>query len=511
MAAGLVGRFLIGALIGVVAAVAVGIVVARPQIRSEAPEGFPVSLREDDGSDLLFRLESGNPKPLEPPPAKASIKLTSYHFDAPSPGPDEVPQGQWWRDSIPRITPITQFDGGPLQKVNCLMAAGAMLARLGFGVVTTGTQMRALQPDQDGGTNYGNVQDAIRTGWGVRFKQGALSPLQLRAVLYAGAGVIIDGVYGELPVDIRVQKSFTGRHAVYVDAFRPPGPDGPAAYYVMDPIGRTWRGYKGDWWPAEHVERFAAQEAGGRINTMWAFPGGKVPDDHRVLPPEAYPSAPVRPSQSPGGSLVPSVGPTASPDISTPEPTASPQPTVPPEPTFSFGPSRSFFPTDPFPFDDLDLIDVSPIGDPPPEEPRFPDVRILDDFAVIDPDKSFCLTARAGCPAGVVGVVDLLGASPAPSRPPRTLDILYASVIGPGTYQVIFRPPDGAGSQLWFWSDVAGSPLLAAEVSEATLDGQPVAIGTITLDPELDYSFVATASGNGIRDVSAVGKLDVAQ
>jgi hypothetical protein len=63
----------------------------------------------------------------------------------------------------------------------------AMLARLGYGIVTTGSQLRALQPDQEGGTSLADLQVAIAK-WGVAFSQGAISPLQLRALLYAGAG-----------------------------------------------------------------------------------------------------------------------------------------------------------------------------------------------------------------------------------------------------------------------------------------------------------------------------------
>jgi hypothetical protein len=42
---------------------------------------------------------------------------------------------------FPRVRPITQFDGGPFQNANCTLAAGAMLARLGWGIVTTGSTL----------------------------------------------------------------------------------------------------------------------------------------------------------------------------------------------------------------------------------------------------------------------------------------------------------------------------------------------------------------------------------
>ena len=155
-------------------------------------------------------------------------------------------------------SPITQFDGGPLGNVNCTMASGAMLARLGYGIVTTGSQLRALQPDQEGGTSLADLQVAIKK-WGVAFNQGAISPLQLRALLYAGAGAVIQVNYGMIPVALRLQKNFTGGHAIYVDGFRPAGTDGPAAYFVIDPLGPTWAGYKGAWWPADVVEAAGAR------------------------------------------------------------------------------------------------------------------------------------------------------------------------------------------------------------------------------------------------------------
>jgi hypothetical protein len=34
-------------------------------------------------------------------------------------------------------------------------------------------------------------------------------------------------------------------------------------------------------------------------------------------------------------------------------------------------------------------------------------------------------------------------------------------------------------------------------------------VATVTVDPTVDFSFVATASGDGIRAVGSVGSLDV--
>jgi hypothetical protein len=220
MQRGLLIRFVASALVGALVAIGLGVITAGPQITSTAKTGDPVSVTTEDGAPLDFGLVGAQPQPIPALPVTSTVQLTSFHAAA-SNEPGGGIAEPWWSSSVPRIPAITQFDGGPLQRVNCLMAAGAMLARLGYGVVTTGSQMRALSGDSDGGTNYANVQDAIKKGWSLRFFQGALTPLQLRALLYAGAGAVIDGVYGQLPLDVRVQKNFTGNHAVYVDAFRP--------------------------------------------------------------------------------------------------------------------------------------------------------------------------------------------------------------------------------------------------------------------------------------------------
>lgn len=465
-------RFAVSAAVGAVVAISVGVVTAKPPIISNVPAGAPITLAGESGEPLEFGLQAGVPKVVGPLPATATIQLTSFHAAAGSPAPGGENDEPWWNESVPRIEPVTQFDGGPLQAVNCLMAAGAMLARLGYGVVTTGSQMRALQDDQEGGTNYQNLQNAIRTGWGVRFFTGALTPLQLRALLYAGAGAVIDGVYGELPVDIRVQKSFTGRHAIYVDAFRPPGPDGPAAYYAMDPIGKTWAGYKGDWWPAEHVDRFASQLTGGRINTLWSFPGGKVPKDHPILPPEGYPSSSLPPGETPGPSI----------------------------------------PTDPMPTGDLPITADPPVGDPPGDVPHFPDFHFETDvFEVKDPGFAGCmaLPRPPGCPRGIVGITDLRGLTDLGTSPGAgDIKLLYANPIGPGTYQILFEPPSGSKGELWFWSG-SGDTLKAASIESGVLDGKVVSIATIALEPAADYSFIASASGDGVRAISTVGSLKV--
>jgi len=104
------------------------------------------------------------PKPLPAVPGDAVITLVTFHKDKPQPAPGQ--RAAWWTSSgTPRVPLITQFDGGPLQGVNCTMAAGAMLARLGYGIVTTGTQLRSFQSDQDGGTSLASLNEGMLAGW----------------------------------------------------------------------------------------------------------------------------------------------------------------------------------------------------------------------------------------------------------------------------------------------------------------------------------------------------------
>lgn len=479
MNASLLLRFVLSAALGGGVAVGAAAITAPPLIVSTAHAGSPITLTGQDGNQLKFALQPDEPQPLAPLPATSTIQLTSFENAPASFSPSGNVRPPWWNSSVPRVPAITQFDGGPLQNANCTMASGAMLARLAFGIVTTGSQLRALQDDQDGYSNLGDLQTAVGRGWGVRFFTGALSPLQLRALLYGGAGAEVIGNYGQLPVALRLQKSFTGNHAIYVDAFRPPGPDGPAAYYVMDPLGQTWAGYKGDWWPADEVERFATVYGGGTIQTAWAFAGGVVPTDHPILPRDAYPSATPSPNESPGAS-----------------PSASEEPTA----------------ADPMPTGNLPLPNDPGAGTPPPSEPKFPRVDFLTNVFQVEPGLLGCAVQPVppGCPRGIVGVVDLAGLTTATaSAPPSQIKLLYANPIAPGTYQIIFESPPHSHAALWLWSTKGGGALEEATVESGVLDDKPVSIATITLDPNADFSFVATATGDGVRAISPVGSLDV--
>jgi hypothetical protein len=475
--------FILSAALGVVVVLAGAALLQPPPTTA----GAPVSITGKDGDQLSFQLTTDAPKPLPGLPATSTIQLTSYKQAVASAAPGDRVQPPWWNDTVPRVPAISQFDGGPLQRVNCVMASGAMLARLGYGIVTTGSQLRALQGDQGGATNYADLEAAVSRGWGVHFFRGDLSALQFRALLWAGAGVEIGVLYGALPVADRLQESFTGNHSIYVDAFRPNGPDGPAAYYVMDPIGHTWAGYKGEWLPAADIEAAAKAHSAGVISATWAFAGGVVPANHRILPPEDYP--PTGPGESP-------------------RPTSGPGGTP--------GPGQSTGPTfDPMPTGDLPVTDP-PTGDPPPTVPTFPHPDFVTDAFTMDAGTTttFCSVkpAPVGCPSGILGIIGVGGAlTVATPSPSDQITLLYADAIAPGTYQIVYESPPDTTSDLWFWGTSAGSQLQQADVQPAYIGTQPVSVATITLDPSTSYSFVASAAGDGVRTLSSVGSLNVSQ
>ncbi|MEZ0240438.1 MAG: hypothetical protein ACAH65_06540, partial [Chloroflexota bacterium] len=85
-----------------------------------------------------------------------------------------------------------------------------------------------------------------------------------------------------------------------------------------------------------------------------------------------------------------------------------------------------------------------------------------------------------------------------------------ADLIGPGIYQIVFKPPPDTSTDLWLWqTDITGGKLVEATTDEAVIGGKDVAVATVVLDPLADYSFVATAAGDGIRVTSAVGSIEV--
>jgi len=480
---GLIIRFVLAAVIGLGGALGVAAVTAPPVSNLLPGPETAFELTADTGDEVaafgLTAIPEQEPVALQALPNDAVLQLVSFVEPGTEPGTGGASRPAWLLPTgYPRVPPITQFDGGPLGSANCTMASGAMLARLGYGIVTTGSQLRALQPDQVGGTSIADLQVAIAT-WGVSFSQGAISPLQLRALLYAGAGAVLQVAYGTIPVSLRLQKDFTGGHAIYLDGFRPAGTDGPAGYFVIDPLGPTWAGYKGAWWPADIVEAAALAFGGGTAYTAWAFPGGTAPANPPLLPPSAFPEA------------------TPAPGI-TPNPLATPTP-IPSSP--------------PLPSAEPSLV-APPAGDLPPAVPSdwwIPKWKdIVEGGVVMSPIWTACIVDPAPwCPGGIIGIWPAEATAP-PTLPPLqvvNINLLFANPIGGGLMQVIFDVPDGATPLLQFWNagEPSGRLMSAPSIEAAILDGKKVQVATFPIAQGADYNFVASAQALGVKAISAVG------
>jgi hypothetical protein len=83
--------------------------------------------------------------------------------------------------------------------------------------------------------------------------------------------------------------------------------------------------------------------------------------------------------------------------------------------------------------------------------------------------------------------------------------------IAVGTYQIFFSAPPQTQQSLWLWNSAGGGTLQQQPVEQGLIGGNPVSFSTITVDPSSNFSFLATASGNGTSSYSTVGSLVVGQ
>jgi hypothetical protein len=509
---GIIIRFILAAVIGAGGAFGVAAITA-PPASSAVPAPVSYQLTADTGDQPaaqfgITAIPDQAPIKLAALPDNATLQLVAFAEPGSVPTSGDPAYRPAWLAAagFPRVVPISQVDGGPLQSFNCTMAAGAMLARLGFGIVTTGSQLRALQPDQEGGTSLSDLEVSMGR-YGVAFSQAPITTLQLRALLYAGAGAVVQGTYGYVPVDLRLQKDFTAGHAIYVDAFRPASADGPAAYYVVDPLGPTWTGYRGGWWPADVVEAFATAFGGGAVDAAWAFPGGHTPTTYPILPPASYPS-PTAPLPPP--SLEPGASPSPSPVLASPSPTAAPPSPSPGAPSPS--PSPVALPTT------NPTVSMPPSGPIGPKLP--PDWWNIGVLQVNTPQSQISVLlgacaaapAPAYCPTGIIGLFPS-AATPPPTLPPFqtnfNVDLLYANAISPGLMQVIFTTPSGSTPALQFWdsSSSTGTLSLAPSVEPALLNGKLVQVAQFPISQGGTYDFIASAAGTGVRALSPVATI----
>ena len=355
---------------------------------------------------IAFNVEpSGSPEALESL-APADLTAAADTLLGAEPAVYKNPSG------FPRIPPISQFDGGPFQGANCTLTSGAMLARLGYGIVTSGSTLRTLQDDQDGGTDLNDLNQALWRGYGVSFPTGYLRPEQLKNLLAKGYGAVIQGDYSKIPRSLRLQKDFLGGHAIYLDGYYPGNPDKdiPEAYYVIDPLGRAHSGYEGDWWPASVVDEFATAFGGGdHIPAMWAFPPGGVPPE--VIGPDVLP---IPHGGGGGGSSTPEPG-------VTPAPGESASPSVPPV------------------LEPGDLPPVTPSVDTPFD--TYPDLG----GQILIPILEICLgdPPPSGCPTGVEATFQFNPGTVLQIPPGPTVTVVFVDSDRPNTAIVGFTvdPP----------------------------------------------------------------------
>jgi hypothetical protein len=384
---------------------------------------------------------------------------------------------------FPRIDPITQFDGGPFQGANCTLASGSMLARLAFGVVTNGSVLRTLQDDQDGGTGLNDLAQALWRGYGVSAPTGLLRPQQLKDLLASGYGAVVQGLYGEIPAGLRLQRDFTGGHAIYLDGYYPGNAKRgiPEAYFVIDPLGRPKAGYKGEWWPATVVDEFATAFGGGRIPAMWAFPPGGFPPE--VVGPDVLP--------------IPADNPEPPDPDETPDPSATPPPSDDPGATPVPVPS-GFAPVEP---GDLTLE----VADPP--EP--PVDGGFGGGIIVVPVFDICLLnpSLPGCPSGIE-VVFPAGVPPVLELPPGPdVDIVFVDSDRANTAIVGFTvdPPSTSNVKFWIQGRTPGDVHTASAMSSFDLFGTTVILAELEVDAATTYGFQAVAGSGLMAGASEVG------
>jgi hypothetical protein len=396
---------------------------------------------------------------------------------------------------FPRIDPITQFDGGPFQGYNCTLASGAMLARLAFGVVTDGSILRTLQDDQDGGTGLSDLKQALWRGYGVTAPTGLLRPQQLKSLLGAGYGAVIQGVYGDIPAGLRLQRNFTGGHAIYLDGYYPGNParGTPEAYFVIDPIGRPAAGYRGEWWPASIVDKFALAFGGGRIPAMWAFPPGGVPPE--VVGPDVVPIPPdpSGPSATPGPSSVP---------VPTPTPAASASASPGSSPTASESTSPGATPN--IVLGQFEPGDVVVQYEPPP-----PVKDTGQGGIILVPIFDICLVnpSQPGCPNGIE-VVFPAGDPPILQLPPGPkVTLLFADSDRANEVMVGFTvdPPGPGDVKFWVQGQSPAAVGHASSMATINLFGTPVTVAKLDVKAATTYAFQAVAVSGLSAGVSDVG------
>ena len=461
------GVFLVAAVIGGSIAYVVASAANQPElapIAGEAPEFQMTAV--DTGTVVAFDLLEAQQDPtLIQGIAEGDLGAASEALLDDAPPAGTAPLG------FPRVPFVSQFDGSAFQGANCTLASGAMLARLAYGIVASGGILRSLQFDQDGGTDLHDLNTAVYRGYGSQLHVGGLLPAQLKSILEEGGGAVIQGMYGELPAALQIQQGGSFPHAIYVDGYYPGDSDTPAAYYIMDPLGRG--SYDGGWWPADVVDEFALAFSGSqRIAAAWAFPPGGVPPPAIVDP--DVPNLPGgEPESSPGAGA--GASPTPVPSGGLPE-------------------------------------GVEPGDDPPPEPPDPSGPPVLTPTEVggvdMDPDLTICLLdpPPEGCPKGVDAVFDkgppILDVDLGPD-----IEVLGVDSDEPNVALVAFRVSSPAPVDVSFW-EADGTPAevdSASSIASLLIGGTPSFVARLDVLAGTDYLYQVIAGDGIFTSTSPVG------
>jgi hypothetical protein len=425
---------------------------ARPDVVS-TPDSSSVPELASKPVFAAFSIVTGAPQPV---PSADPALLQIVAAEQPDPEPNA--------NGIPRVAPVSQFDGSPLQGTNCNLAAGAMLARLGWGIVTTGGILRTLQNDQQGGTDLGDLGTALWRGYGVAPSWGAITSAQLRRLVGAGYGAVVHGLYGVFQPPQNLQPSFKGPHAIYVDAFYPGSSNTPAAYYVIDPLHKPGSGYRGEWMPAALVEAFAQGLGGpsGRIVAAWAFPAGGTPP------------------------VITDIGPLPTSGGITPQPGEPPPDPADPPVTLTTEPGDT-------------TVELAPTP------PTIDGTVTVGGTKIPKLDVCVILPKPVACPGGIIGRYG--------SRIPirlgslfPTIDIRFVDSTKPNLVLVGFTISSSAPADVLYWKvDGSGGVLSAGSFSSISLPGgQPVLVARLETVAATAYRFQVVAGGI-IGAKSAVG------
>jgi len=201
----------------------------------------------------------------------------------------------------PYVRQVSQWDGTAHQAANCTCATTARMLLFGWGIVTSGGQVRAAQSDQIGGTSLPDVLRAMKNRWGknadgwaapndglpipANKKGGWITTATLWNLLADPRTMVaVQGDYGDLPLAYREQATFRDDHTFSVDSVRDTPSRGKEAY-VVDTIPRYSENYDGRWMPWNVLLAYAFGLAGqGRVYAFWVRTRQSAPTPPTEVP-----------------------------------------------------------------------------------------------------------------------------------------------------------------------------------------------------------------------------------